>query len=77
MIKILHNLALLSVKNAIFFAEFFSGKILKNHNIGPRFLAEVRVRLQAKLSDASIPEKSLNVARICIDNVTILLQKSR
>jgi hypothetical protein len=38
MIKILHNLALFSVKNANFFAEFFWRKYLKNHNIGPRFV---------------------------------------
>jgi hypothetical protein len=35
MIKILHNLALLWVKNANFLLNF-SAKIFKNHNIGPR-----------------------------------------
>jgi hypothetical protein len=35
MIKILHYLALFLVKNANFL-QFFSAKIFKNHNIGPR-----------------------------------------
>jgi hypothetical protein len=34
MIKILHNLALICVKNAIF-PRIFRRKYLKNHNIGP------------------------------------------
>jgi hypothetical protein len=34
MIKNLHNLALFSVKNANFFAEFFGEIIYKNRNIG-------------------------------------------
>jgi hypothetical protein len=36
MIEFLHNLALICVKNANFFAEFFGENIFKNHNIGPR-----------------------------------------
>jgi hypothetical protein len=36
MIRFLNNLALFWVKNAIFFADFFRQKYLRNHNIGPR-----------------------------------------
>jgi hypothetical protein len=35
MIKFLHNLALLWVKNAIFFANFLGENIIKNRSIGP------------------------------------------
>jgi hypothetical protein len=35
MIKILHNLAFVRVKNANFFAEIIWRKYLKKHNIGP------------------------------------------
>jgi hypothetical protein len=36
MIKILHNLALFSVKNATFFLRIFWRKYFKNHKICPR-----------------------------------------
>ncbi len=42
-----------------------------------KLLGEARKRLQEKLIEAKIPEKSLNVVRICIDHITILLQQSR
>ena len=42
-----------------------------------KMLHETRKRLQAKLIEAEIPEKSLNVVRICLDHITILLQQSR
>jgi hypothetical protein len=35
MIKFLHNLALIWVKNANIFAKYFGENIFKNHNIGP------------------------------------------
>ena len=42
-----------------------------------KLMLELRKRLQAKLVDKTIPEKSLNVIRICLDQITRLLQKSR
>jgi hypothetical protein len=40
MMKILHNLALLRVKNANFFAEFFGEIFFQNHHVGPRKIVE-------------------------------------
>ena len=56
-----------------------SGESVQLLNDRPFFkmMQEAKKRLQAKLIEAEIPEKSQNVVRICIDHITILLQQSR